>query len=48
MLHLLNQTFKDLADYLSVDRSAMFRELKHLKNEGFIEVNGRKITLLYK
>ena len=44
----LNQTFKDLADYLSVDRSAMFRELKHLKNEGFIEVNGRKITLLYK
>ena len=44
----LNQTFKDIADYLSVDRSAMFRELKHLKNEGFIEVNGRKITLLYK
>lgn len=44
----LNCTFKDLADYLSVDRSAMFRELKHLKNEGFIEVQGRKITLLYK
>ena len=27
----------DLADYLSVDRSAMMRELSHLKEEGFIE-----------
>lgn len=38
----------DLADYLSVDRSAMMRELKLLKEEGFIEKNGTKITLLYK
>ena len=38
----------DLADYLSVDRSAMMRELKSLKDEGFIEKNGNKITLLYK
>ncbi len=38
----------DLADYLSVDRSAMMRELKLLKEEGFIEKNGNKITLLYK
>lgn len=37
----------DLADYLSVDRSAMMREISHLKEEGFIEKNGRKITLLY-
>ncbi len=50
----LNKTFSlpfsltDLADYLSVDRSAMMRELKLLKEEGFIEKNGNKITLLYK
>lgn len=37
----------DLADYLSVDRSAMMRELKSLKDEGFIEKSGNKITLLY-
>ena len=50
----LNQTFSlpfsltDLADYLSVDRSAMMRELKCLKDEGFINKTGNKITLLYK
>ena len=38
----------DLADYLSVDRSAMMRELKSLRDEGFIEKNGNMITLLYK
>lgn len=38
----------DLADYLSVDRSAMMRELKSLKDEGFIKKSGNKITLLYK
>lgn len=38
----------DLADYLSVDRSAMMREIKALKDEGFIRKNGNKITLLYK
>lgn len=38
----------DLADYLSIDRSAMMRELKLLKEEGFIEKNGNHITLLYK
>ena len=41
-------TFRDLADYLAINRSAMFRELKHLKDEKFIEINDRKITLLYK
>lgn len=38
----------DLADYLSVDRSAMMRELKSLKDEGFIKKTGNKISLLYK
>ena len=38
----------DLADYLSVDRSAMMREIKSLKDEGFIEKKKNKITLLYK
>lgn len=41
-------TFRDLADYIAVNRSAMFRELKHLKEEKFIEVKDKKITLLYK
>ena len=40
-------TFTDLADYLSVDRSAMSRELKNLKDEGFIEIKQKRITLLY-
>lgn len=39
--------FTDLADYLSINRSAMTRELKSLKEEGFIEINNRKIKLLY-
>lgn len=36
----------DLADYLSVDRSAMMRELNTLKKEGFIRKVDNKITLL--
>lgn len=36
----------DLADYLSVDRSAMMREMKLLKEDGFIKKTGNKITLL--
>ncbi|MDE5538945.1 MAG: Crp/Fnr family transcriptional regulator [Bacilli bacterium] len=39
--------FTDLADYLAIDRSAMSRELKYLKEEGLIEVKGKRITLLY-
>lgn len=38
----------DLADYLSVDRSAMMRELKLLKEDGFISKVGNKIILNYK
>lgn len=41
-------SLKDLADYIAVNRSAMFRELKHLKDEKFIEVKDKRITLLYK
>lgn len=40
-------SYTELASYLSVDRSAMSREIKYLKTEGFIKTNGRKITLLY-
>ncbi len=43
----LPNSFKDLADYFSVNRSAMFRELRYLKDEKFIKIDGRKITLLY-
>ena len=43
----LPSTFTDLADYLAIDRSAMSRELKNLKEEGLIEIKGKKIILLY-
>ena len=35
-----------LADYLCVDRSAMTRELKHMKKDGLIEGDGKNIRLL--
>ena len=38
-------TMVDLADYLSIDRSAMTRELKRMKDEGIIEVNRRQIRI---
>ena len=41
-------TYTELADYLGIDRSAMTRELKILKDEGFIKTTGKRITLLYK
>lgn len=40
-------TFSELADYLVIDRCAMSREIKNLKDDGLIEVSGRKIKLLY-
>ena len=43
---ILPFTYTDLADYLSVDRSAMMREIKNLKEEGFITTNGKRITLI--
>lgn len=41
-------TLKDLADYIATNRSAMFRELKNMKEEKLIQMKERKITLLYK
>ncbi len=43
----LDRTLKDLSDYLSINRSAMFRELRNLKDENFIKIDNKKITLLY-
>lgn len=40
-------SYTDLADYLSVDRSAMTREIKNLEMEGFIKREGKRITLRY-
>ncbi len=39
-------TYIELADYLSIDRSAMMREIKKLKDEKKISTDGKKITLL--
>lgn len=35
-----------LADYIATDRSAMMRELKHLRQEELIRSDGRQITLM--
>ena len=43
----LNYSYTDLADYLSVDRSAMMRELKNLKDDKLITDTNKKITILY-
>ncbi len=36
----------ELAEYLSIDRAAMMREMKHLKEDKIIESDGKKIRLL--
>ena len=36
-----------LAKFISVDRSAMIRELKYLKEEGMIDQKAKKIRLYY-
>ena len=43
----LPYSFTELANYLSVDRSAMTREIKYLKQEGFIIINKKKVTINY-
>ena len=40
-------TYIELADYLSVDRSAMMREIKRLKEKKIISVDGKKISINY-
>ena len=39
-------SYTDLADYLSIDRSAMMRDIKTLVDTGIIEKKGNKIKLL--
>ena len=39
-------SYTELADYISVDRSAMMREIKNLKDDGIISSNGKKLTLI--
>lgn len=41
----LGLSFTELANYLSIDRSAMTREIKILKDEGFIIINKKRVTL---
>lgn len=43
----LPMPYTELASYLSVDRSAMSREIGYLKDEGFLKAEGRKITINY-
>ncbi len=40
-------TITELANYLSVDRSSMTRELSYLKKEKFIKQDRNKVTLLF-
>lgn len=40
-------SYTELAEYLGVNRSAMSRELKNLKEEGFIETYGTKVKIKY-
>lgn len=42
----LDSTLSDLADYLSIDRCAMMREIKNLIDDGIIIKNNRKIKLV--
>ena len=44
---IIPYSYTELANYLSVDRSAMTREISYLKEEGFIQTKKRRITLLY-
>lgn len=42
----LNYSYTDLADYLAIDRSAMMREIKNLKEDKLIKDINKKITIL--
>ena len=43
---LLPFTLSTLADYLSIERSAMMRELKKLREEGLVDVQRRNVRVL--
>ena len=38
-------TLSALADYISADRSAMMRELKKMREEGLVAIEGRRVKL---
>lgn len=42
----ISMTYTDLADYLSVDRSSLMRELKNLIEDKIIKKDGKKITII--
>ena len=39
-------SYSNLADYLCIDRSAMMREIKNLRDEGVIKTDKRKVELI--
>lgn len=41
----LTLSLTDLADYLAIDRSAMMREIKHLKEDRILSLDKKKVTL---
>lgn len=45
---VLPMSLSALADYLSIDRSAMQREIKRLNDEGVVVSKGKKITIVRK
>ena len=47
MIIYLPFSYTNLANYLAMDRTAMARELKNLKDEGLILTKGRMIKILY-
>lgn len=40
-------TYTDLADYLSIDRASMMREIKNLKDDQMIRTQNKMIKILY-
>ena len=44
---VLPLSITEIANYLSVDRCAMTREIKYLKEEGLIEINSKHIKVYY-
>ena len=43
---MLPFSLSTLADYISTDRSAMMRELKKMREDGLIVLEGRRLTVL--
>lgn len=45
---MLDQSYTSLAEYLGVNRSALMRELKNLKEEGIITIDNKRVTIIYR